>query len=217
MRWPNGFPPRGMPRSSFRLPTVPRPSIASASVRSIRGARRTTSPSDCRRKSSSSPGSLADLYSVRLRARRCVWASAGAQLSSLRSLRLQLDRAHSAAVDTRQWLAPAGTSRPDDRGRVLHRHALLDHARHGGVWRPAGVGGCARQCLARRVPRALPRVVRNCRPLHGRKARIRRAVGRPARLGRYRAGSHAPVQRVSVGAARIQPGGCAAHCATARA
>ncbi len=89
--------------AAFVLPPAngTRRSIASASVRSIRGARRTASPSDCRRKSSSSPGSLADLHSVRVRAGRCVWCSAGAQLSPLRSPGLQLDRAHAAASGAR--------------------------------------------------------------------------------------------------------------------
>ena len=70
------------------------------------------------------------------------------------------------------------SARPDHGCRLLHRHAVLDHARDGRLRRPAVVGRGRPQRRARRLPRTVPGAVRHrdaARPAsHSARARLRR-------------------------------------------
>ena len=85
---------RATPPTSWRRPTARRRCFAFASASSRRGAKPKRLPPSCRKKSSSSPGSLADAL-VRLAA--ASGAPPRAQLSQIRSSRVRLDRARAAA------------------------------------------------------------------------------------------------------------------------
>ena len=146
----------------------------------------------------------------------------GAQFSEIRPSRIQLARARAAARRARglrRWRPQRDHAQglpawPDD-GRCLPcRDVVLDHAGHGPLRRSAGVGRGHSQRGARRVPRTLS--CRVCGRDAPRPCRIRGtgACGCTARVGGDRAGTHAYPDRLSVGAAGVQPGGSAADCAT---
>ena len=163
-----------------------------------------TSRPSCRRKSSSSPG---------LRASARLGRPPGAQLPEIRISRLWLDCARAAARRAQRPRDPASwvLSRPRRRGRVLHGHAVLDHAGDGGLRRPADVGGRARQPRADLGSRALSGCVRPDRPAPDSGVRPDGACRCAARLGRHRARAYVRLHRLSVGAPGIQPGHGAAH------
>ncbi len=151
----------------------------------------------------------------RLRARRCVGPSAGAQLSSLRSPRLRLDRARAVAVDTRQRIAQRAFSLGLTTGVVYFTGTLYWITRvmvvYGGLqaWVAVLVNALLVAYLA-----LFPALFAIVVALHGRKAGPPRCLGAPlvwvaTELGRTYLFSGFPV-----GAARIQPGERAADRAT---
>ena len=135
--------------------TARRRSTGCASASSSRAAKPRRSRRSWKKKSSSSPG---------LRASPRVRRPPRAQFPEVRPSRLRLDRARAAArragCRDQPIDAPGVPARPDDRRRLLHRHALLDHPRDGRLRRPPAWVAVARQRRARRLPRAFPGAVR---------------------------------------------------------
>ena len=162
-------------------------------------------PSRCRcasrRKNSSSPG---------LRASSPVGRVARTQLPEIRPSGLRLAGIDAPRGGGRARTAGARTAcvppRLVERGRVFCRHALLagrddDHLR-----RAADGAGDRRRGVAGRVPRAVSGCVRARPRAPAAHTRSARAYARAGNLGRDRARAAVRVGRVSVGAARVQPG-----------
>ncbi len=163
----------------------------------------TVAPS-CKKKSSSSPGLRASRFCPARSSRSAFRNSAIRRSAGSRSRRCS-SRSHRVARCMRAFSLGLARGR-----RLLHRHAVLDHARDGGVRRPAGDGSlCSSTPRSSRTWRSFPASSRwSC------------GVCSPPTAGRLlvapfvwvgdRAGTHASVHRFSLGAARLQPGDGAA-------